>query len=298
MPRLLLQASLLVALATGGAASGCHTNLVVGSEFADAAASDAVSDRAAEAAPDSADQADVAAIRDAAAEPAGEVINPALARGLVVYWKLDDLPGTSKVLDSSGQLNNASPEAFSGTDWQQPGHRDGALLFGPAGWVYVSPSASLDAISTTVSISLWMNLAATSAGQQIVVARQKGSTAEVDFALRLRDGYLGFAGATLDPPSCESPTRLPLGRMMAVAATYDGAFARIFVDGAEAIACPMTGTFPTDGRRLSLGGRYTTAADFDVDQRLGPAVVDEVMLHDRALTAGEVGALAAGQLPL
>jgi hypothetical protein len=263
-------ALLLLVLAAIGAAA-CRSDLLVGSESADAAF-DAAHDTAA-------DTADA---------------NPALAQGLVAYWKLDDRFGTAAFVDSSGLGNGAEPQSLSASDWRT-GHFGGGLEFGRAGWVRVFPTASLNAIATTVSISLWMNLTGTFPDEQIVLARQKGTGPEVDFALRLRDGHLGFGGATLAP--CESPTPVPLGGWVAVAATYDGQWSRIYMDGREAMSCAVTGAFPTDGRRISIGARYASEGEFDADERLGPAVLDEVALYDRGLTAGEVGALASGQTP-
>jgi hypothetical protein len=279
--RTLRLAPLLLALAACGGAA-CRSDLVVGTETEPDAGTDAGEP----------DTGQVDAASDGYDTDAGI---STLAQGLIAYWKLDDQAGTDRVIDSSGQGNTANPQSISGSDWQV-GHKDGGLKFGRAGWVRAEPSASLNAIATAVSIGLWMNLTGTFPDEQLIVARQKGTTAEVDFALRLRAGYAGFTGATLGPP-CEAPVPLPLDRWFALAATYDGAQARLFVDGVVATSCPVTGAFPTGGGRVTIGARIDSADPFDTDERLGPAVLDEVVLYDRALTGGEVGALASGQSP-
>jgi hypothetical protein len=88
-----------------------------------------------------------------------------------------------------------------------------------------------------------------------------------------------------------------------VAATYDGMTARLYVNG-QSVASTTFGALslaggPVDGGAGGLGP--TIGATYDnvvaYDMEIFGSRIDEMTLYNRALTAAEVGALAAGQRP-
>jgi hypothetical protein len=214
-----------------------------------------------------------------------------LTAGLVAYWKLDDQPGVQTVRDSAG-FAGAVPEAVSLTDWI-PGRIGGALDFGNAGWLRGTEVDAVNAIASSLSVAMWIRLADREDREQVIVTRQIGAGRDEHFLLSLRLGRPALSGATLG--RCEGPA-LATGTWVALAATFDGTFERLYLDGALAMECPSAGGFAPDTTGVTVGGGQFSASPFDVDRRLR-ATLDEIVLYDRPLTADEISALAAGRRP-
>lgn len=77
-------------------------------------------------------------------------------------------------------------------------------------------------------------------------------------------------------------------------ATYDGATARLYVDGILADSTPMTGAIRGDTTPFIIGGNGNDASGIPTE--LFPGRVDEVMLYRRALDEAEIALLRAGIL--
>jgi hypothetical protein len=86
----------------------------------------------------------------------------------------------------------------------------------------------------------------------------------------------------------------PRGVWTHLAGVYDGAVARLYVNGVEAASQSLTGTFSADTTPVILGGNGNDASG--VPTELFPGRLDEIMLYSRALTAAEISQLAAGAL--
>jgi len=76
------------------------------------------------------------------------------------------------------------------------------------------------------------------------------------------------------------------------AGVYDGAVARLYVNGAEVASEPQTGTFLSDTTPVILGGNGNDGSN--VPTELFPGRIDELMLFARALSPTEIAQLAAG----
>jgi hypothetical protein len=243
-------------------ASGCQRTLVVGKDAPDGA-------------------------------PPGPNGPASLTEGLIAYWKLDDGPGSYRAMDRSGHADHAIPEAVSASDWLAAGRIGGALLFGNAGWLRGTAVEGVNTIRDAFSIGMWIRLRDQEDREQAIMQRQAGTGTDAHFVLGLRLGRPALGGVML--ARCEAPA-LPTGRWVHLAATFDGSTERLLFDGVEVVACPGAATLPTDTTVLTVGGRQFAAGQFMVDRRLR-ADLDEVALWSRALAAGEVQALAAGQVP-
>jgi hypothetical protein len=206
--------------------------------------------------------------------------------GLVGYWTFDEGAGT-RARDSSGNGNHA--ELMAGAGWG-PGRRSGssAVALGGARYVRVPRSTSVDGIARGLSIAAWVHHSANAgASLQTVVSRQEGPTNEELYALFVRrDGRVVFslAGATLEPPAA-----VPAGRWVHLAATYDGARARLYIDGAEIGARDLREDFPPDTEPLVIGGNLNGPQDPSVLSWEGR--LDEVALYNRGLAIAEIRAL-------
>jgi hypothetical protein len=226
------------------------------------------------------------------ADPSGTPGPPSLVQGLVLYWKLDDGPGVARALDSSGHADDALPEAVSATDWIA-GRFRGALLFGNAGWLRGTSMDGANAITAALSISMWIRLRDHEDREQVILQRQVGTGADAHFLLSLRLGRPALGGVTV--ARCEGPA-LDVARWQHLAVTADGASIRLFFDGQEVASCAGAGAFDADATVVTVGGGQIGASPFQVDRRLR-ADLDEIALWNRTLTADELRALAAGQLP-
>ena len=77
------------------------------------------------------------------------------------------------------------------------------------------------------------------------------------------------------------PSKLPTGRWTHLAATYDGSFIRLYVDGEEVSRTPESQNISSSSKPLDIGG------DFDYGQGF-EGLIDEVRIFNVARTPGEI----------
>jgi len=85
---------------------------------------------------------------------------------------------------------------------------------------------------------------------------------------------------------------VPRGTFTHIAGTYDGAVARLYVDGVLKSSVDILGSFGADDTPLLLGANGNNLV---VSERF-PGRIDEIALYDRALDSVEIAQLAAGAL--
>jgi large repetitive protein len=224
-------------------------------------------------------------------------IPPGLLDDLVGYWRLDDGPGSSTVRDSSGRGNNGALIGVSaGSAWVQ-GWSGTGIDFGGTGWVVVPASASIDAITDRVTVAAWVYLEGTVVNWGTAESRQIRGGIEQHYHLSLNGDnrpnlFITTANVTqlLTAPDAVAPRT-----WVHLAGTYDGAYARLYVNGVLALSpVATTGSFRPDTTPLILGGNDNDATG--VPTELFPGKLDEIMLYRRALTGEEIGRLVAGAL--
>jgi hypothetical protein len=214
----------------------------------------------------------------ATATPAGAATGP------VASWRFDEGSGIS-ASDSSGNGNSGTLQG--GVSWVT-GKRNWALLFdGSTGVVRVPTSASLE--PQAMSVSAWVRRSGSPGQFRYVLG--KGSLACISASYGLYSGPGGgLAFYVADGPdfarSPEAGTAVWDGEWHHVAGTFDGAFIRLFVDGAEIAGAtswttPVTYASQTEPD-LSLGD-YLGCTDHGFDGAL-----DEAKIWNRALSAAEI----------
>lgn len=87
----------------------------------------------------------------------------------------------------------------------------------------------------------------------------------------------------------DAPTAVEPDRFTHLAATYDGAALRLYVDGAMVSERAHTGAMPATDLPLLLGQMLPGQSEYNF-----PGVLDDVRLYNRALTAAEVEELFTG----
>ena len=193
-------------------------------------------------------------------------------KALVGYWTFDEAKGRV-IRDQSGQANDAMVRSgmlvkgVSGTGMQFDGRTT---------VVQASPSQSLSP-TKALTIEAWVRLAERQLSGHPAIVRKENA-----FALRFSGTRLGLVLwhgeklAYLNSKQSEWPT----GEWFHVAATYDGAQMRLFVDGKEDGSSPHDKPVEASPMSVYIGssvGGGTLAG-----------VLDEVRLYGRALSPIEI----------
>jgi len=235
---------------------------------------------------------------------AGDAVLPGctptgLLDNLVGYWRLDDGTGSTTAFDSSGRGNQGVLHDLDTSTAWVAGRSLGALSIAHTGWVQVAPSPSIDAITDHITISVWVDLEGTISGADLwgtALSRQIGTGIDEHYHISLfMDGRPSLFVTTGDGyVLLQATDSAPRGTWTHLAGVYDGAMARLYVNGAEVASQALTGTFVPDTTPIVLGGNDNDASG--VPTELFPGRIDELMLYARALGAAEISQLAAGAL--
>jgi hypothetical protein len=206
---------------------------------------------------------------------------PPPAGGLVAAYSFDEGSGTAAG-DSSGAGNGG---VVGGATWAVSGKFGGALSFdGVNDWVTVADSALLD-LTTGMTLEAWVKPAVTKSWPTVI---QKENAPNLAYSLYANsDAGLGnkpsahiwIGGADRN---LRGGTTLPVGTWSHLAATYDGAALRLFVNSLQVAALAQTGSITTSAGALRIGGNSLVANEFF------NGLIDEVRIYNRALGPGEL----------
>ena len=212
--------------------------------------------------------------------------------GLVSHWTADQLlDAYADAMLFTETLNNGTPNA---TARIAPDSGVAGDAFGfAAGGVITALGTGIDTASA-LSLSAWVRIDADAphnvVQRFVTLGGQKaGIRMDGEAAPGQLDFYASFTGAA-EPVHVRSPGPLAQGCYQHVVGTYDGSMLRLYLNGAEVAQTQHSGTLVTgDGVELS-----------SADETLR-GLLDEVRIHDKALTPGEVthlfGAGAPGSCP-
>jgi glucose/arabinose dehydrogenase/PKD repeat protein len=211
--------------------------------------------------------------------------------GLVGWWGFDEGAGTTAA-DASGNGNTGTITAAA---WSTQGRYRGALAFnGSTAVVRVASSTSLNSTSA-MTLSAWIRPTAAQSGWRTVMQREADAyylnAGTADGPLRPGAGGT-FGGVT---QYVVGPTASPLNAWTHLAATYDGAIIRLYVNGTQVATRTATGPIQSVTNPLWIGGNSPYGEYFT-------GLLDEVHVYNRALAPGEIQndmdtAVAAPALP-
>jgi hypothetical protein len=161
----------------------------------------------------------------------------------------------------------------------------------------VPASASIDSITTQVTVAAWIFIQGTLTDYATAIARQIETGFEQQYHLSINDGgqaILFITTATSGQVVFGSPSTVPQQTWVHLAGTYDGSTARLYVNGVEVNSQPCSGRFAAETNPVTLSGNGN-GTDHTVSEFV-PGLLDEIMLYRRALSADEVARIQAGAL--
>jgi len=204
---------------------------------------------------------------------------PSTPAGLVAAYSFDEGTGATAT-DASGSGNTGTT---SGATWTTAGRFGQALSFdGVNDWVTVADSNSLD-LTTGMTLEAWVNPAAMSSWRTALVKERSGS-GDLAYGLYAHNNdpnpavTINVAGAYYESPGT---SQVPLNTWTHLAATYDGATLRLFVNAQQVSSQAVTGAMVNSTSPLRIGGNAVWGEYFQ-------GRIDEVRLYNRALTSTEI----------
>jgi hypothetical protein len=198
--------------------------------------------------------------------------------GLVAALGFDEASGTA-ALDSSGTNNGGT---LSGPIRTTAGKFGGALTFdGVNDTVVVADANSLD-LTTGMTLEAWVRPTVLGGGWRTVMLKER--TGGLAYALYgnedgNRPSVHSFIG--VNEYDARGTAQVPANQWTHLAATYDGANLRLYVNGTQTATRALTGSMVVSTGALRIGGNSVWPEWF-VGQ------IDEVRVYNRALTATEV----------
>ncbi len=200
------------------------------------------------------------------------------------WYRLGDTVGSSSAADSSGGGNPGT--LVTGAGFVSGGLTSATALGLTGGYVRIPNSVALVNPTDAITVAAWIDPTDWNGNRRIV---QKGTTNN-QYRLTAESGVLKFELAN---PTRTVTAALPAANTWShVAATYDGATLRLYVNGTPLAATTATGSIATSTDDLFIGSYSTTAASTEKFSGL----MDDVRLYNRALGAAEINVLATGVL--
>ena len=179
--------------------------------------------------------------------------------------------------DASG-LGNAG--TVTGGATRAPGRFGSALSFdGADDLVRIRDAGPLN-LASGMTLEAWVKPAAGGGARTILL---KGRRTGLSYALDAGASPGAQVSAGAETASARAASELPVGAWRHLAATYDGAALRLYVNGAKVATAARPGPLTPGDGALTIGGNEL-AGDFFA------GLVDEVRIYDRALAAAEIAA--------
>lgn len=203
-----------------------------------------------------------------------DVSNAAQApSGLVVSLGFNEGSGTMTT-DTSGLGNNGA--FVNGAAWSTAGHTGAAVSFSADGWVNIPDAASLD-LTVGMTIEAWVRPTSGTGWRSIVL---KEATSDLSYALYSANNA-SRPGAWTAGNFVLGTGAVPTTAWTYLAATYDGATLKFFVNGVQVGSkTGVSAIVPSTGP-LRIGGNGVWGEYFR-------GLIDDVRIYNRPLTAAEI----------
>jgi hypothetical protein len=201
----------------------------------------------------------------------------------VGHWKLNDGAGATAV-DSSFYARHGT--VTGGAAWSTRCDGTGAFDFDGASRYVSVPNATHLQPTSALTIAAWIRGDAWGSGDFVNTILRKGDATPNNYALSVSNGRAQLLLDDNDSFGVRGNTVLTTGQWYHVAATWDGATARVYVNGVlDMTPVARAGTIAADARALFIGGRTGATDFFD-------GMIQQVYLYNRALSQAEIAKLA------
>ncbi|MCG8450965.1 MAG: LamG domain-containing protein, partial [Pirellulales bacterium] len=206
-----------------------------------------------------------------------------LANSPVLYWKLDDKPG-SEVVDAIGNTNG---NVGAGVTLNRPGATlqtgKSVLFTGGAGNQIQSanPALSSSGFGDNYSISLWFNSSTTSAFQTLFEFVEDG-TSNTEASLELLPG--GVIRFSSEAETLAATTLYVANQWHNIVVVREGTDTHLYVDGLMSNTATLSGASINVDTFLFLGQSEAGTNPFS-------GFLDELVIYDSSLNSGDVQSL-------
>ena len=196
---------------------------------------------------------------------------------LVAAYGFEEGSGTTAA-DASGRGNTGT---IANATWTPAGRFGKALSFnGTNSWVTIADAPSLD-LTTGMTLEAWVNPSALSGWREVILKETPSTMAYSLYAHNSAPQPAVTVTVSAGERSAVGSGALPLNTWTHLAATYDGASLRLYVNGSLAQSIGVSGSLITSTGPLRLGGNAVWGEYFS-------GLIDEVRVHNRALTQAEI----------
>ena len=195
--------------------------------------------------------------------------------GLVAAYSFNEGAGTT-VTDSSGTGNNGST---TNATWTASGKYGNALVFNGSNALVTIPDAASLHLTTAMTLEAWVNPSTVNAAWRDVI--YKGS--DNYYLEGTSSNSVPAVGGTFGAASANvfGTTSLAVNTWTHLAATYDGATLRLYVNGTQVSSIARTGNLATSTNPLQIGGDSLYGQNFT-------GMIDEVRVYNVALTQAQI----------
>ena len=203
---------------------------------------------------------------------------PASDPSLIAAYSFDGGTGTTLV-DDSGKGHTGT---ISGATWVMAGHSGSALSFdGVNDLVTIADANDLD-VTTGMTLEAWVNPTVLTNWRTIVM---KEAGTDLSYALYGSNGSRPGAWVRVGPTSTSAigTSALPANTWTHVAATYDAARLRFYINGVQVANVARTGSVVVSTSPLRVGGNSLWGEYFT-------GLIDDLRIYNRALGQTEIQA--------
>ncbi len=213
--------------------------------------------------------------------------------GLLGMWTFDD--GTSKDVSGNGRHGMDNGAVYGGD--VAPGGSGQSIDLNGDKYVLVDTGGNQDVFDVdTITVSCWVKEWPDHNGEPYVSKRgessqgwqlRRYSNSGTDVCLTLR----GPSGNN-DLPNAPTTVNAD-GLWHHLVGTYDGSMSRVYVNNVQIAALAKSGPIADTGSLLVFGARDNSGGGVPNIGNMSNTKLDDVVIYDRALTAGEIGELYA-----
>jgi hypothetical protein len=204
-------------------------------------------------------------------------VNNIAPSGLVAAYSFNEGTG-STFGDSSGAGNSGS--IFEAA-WATAGKYGNALSFdGANDYATIADAASLD-LTTALTMEAWVRPTSSTSWRTILLKEYGGDLAYSLYGASGTNRPSGWIFANGGTRSSIGTAALALNTWAHVAATYDGAQLKLYVNGALVTTQAYSGAIPATSNPLKIGGNAVWGEFF-------AGQIDEVRVYNKALTLAQI----------